>query len=165
MTGSIYIITCTETHKVYIGQTRDTLDFRFRNHLYAAKAGRNKSLIYRAIRKYGEAAFHISLLEELPDCTIDQLNEREIYWIAQYQANNRSYGYNLTEGGGGCSGLDARLDVISVIFGEVTHCGQKSKNLKEQKSRSNSGLILQTKNTKKDVRIFLYLKKDDLEID
>jgi group I intron endonuclease len=108
MTGSIYLLTSTKTPKVYVGQTRKTLQERLQEHIYAAH-GKNKSLIYRAMRKYGETSFQITLLEELPDCTIEQLNAREIYWITQYKANNRAFGYNLTEGGGGCNGLSSEI--------------------------------------------------------
>lgn len=50
--------------------------------------------IKRAIHKYGKSKFHISLLEEV---SIEELNEREKYWIAYYDSYNN--GYNLTLGG------------------------------------------------------------------
>jgi len=56
---------------------------------------------YRAIRKYGENNFYIELLETT---TIDNLNEREKYWISYY--NSYKNGYNSTLGGDGVIRLD-----------------------------------------------------------
>lgn len=46
------------------------------------------------MRKYGLEAFVFEIVEE---CDIDQLNEREKYWINYY--NSFNHGYNLTNGG------------------------------------------------------------------
>ena len=56
---------------------------------------------YRAIRKYGEENFYIELLETVP---IQDLNEREKYWINYYDSYNN--GYNSTLGGDGILKLD-----------------------------------------------------------
>ena len=47
-----------------------------------------------AIKKYGKDAFTFEILEE---CTPEQLNERESYWIKYYDTINN--GYNCSEGG------------------------------------------------------------------
>ena len=38
----------------------------------------------------------------IEECELDDLDEREIYWISEYNAMKK--GYNLSEGGGGCRG-------------------------------------------------------------
>lgn len=76
--GRIYIIKNTVSDKVYVGQTKVSLKLRFQNHLSAARNGKDY-IIGKAIRKYGEDKFYIELLEE---CTVEELNEREKYWIA-----------------------------------------------------------------------------------
>ena len=91
--GRIYIIRNTINSKVYIGQTKVSLKLRFQNHLSAARNGKDY-VIGKAIRKYGEENFYIELLEE---CTIEELNERERYWISYYDSYNQ--GYNRTVGG------------------------------------------------------------------
>lgn len=48
------------------------------------------------MRKYGIDNFSFEIIEE---CQIEQLNEREIYWISQYNSNLPEFGYNLTKGG------------------------------------------------------------------
>ena len=93
--GKIYIISNTINNKVYIGQTIQTLKKRFNGHCCYSKSDRSEYMyIKRAIHKYGRENFTIKLLEE---CPIENLNEREIYWIKQYDSYNN--GYNLTLGG------------------------------------------------------------------
>ena len=93
--GRIYIIKNTINSKVYIGQTKVSLKLRFQNHLSAARNGKDY-VIGKAIRKYGEENFYIELLEE---CTIEELNERERYWISYFNSTNNKFGYNISIGG------------------------------------------------------------------
>ena len=71
----IYLITNKVNGKKYVGQSID-IEERWKDHIWASK--KSKLLIYRAMRKYGIDNFDFSILEE---CSIDKLDEREIYWI------------------------------------------------------------------------------------
>ena len=93
--GRIYIIKNTVNDKVYIGQTHVSIKLRFQNHLSAARRGLDY-VIGKAIRKYGEDKFYVELLEE---CLIEELNEREKYWIAFFKATDNRFGYNMSIGG------------------------------------------------------------------
>lgn len=93
--GSIYIIRNTINSKVYIGQTREQVQTRWHKHIYAANHSGHYA-IYKAMRKYGIDNFYIETLET---CSLETLNEREIYWISYYKANKNSGGYNMTPGG------------------------------------------------------------------
>ena len=93
--GRIYIIKNTVNDKVYVGQTKVSLKLRFQNHLSAARNGKDY-IIGKAIRKYGEDKFYIELLEE---CTVEELNEREKYWIAFFNSTDNRFGYNISIGG------------------------------------------------------------------
>lgn len=93
--GRIYIIRNTINSKVYIGQTKVSLKLRFQNHLSAARNGKDY-VIGKAIRKYGEENFYIELLEEY---TIEELNERERYWISYFNSTDNKFGYNISIGG------------------------------------------------------------------
>ena len=93
--GRIYIIKNTVNDKVYIGQTHVSIKLRFQNHLSAARRGLDY-IIGKAIRKYGEDKFYVELLEE---CLIEELNEREKYWIAFFKATDNRFGYNMSIGG------------------------------------------------------------------
>ena len=93
--GRIYIIKNKINNKVYVGQTKVSIKLRFQNHLSAARYGKDY-IIGKAIRKYGEENFYIELLEE---CLASELNEREMYWIAFYNATDNKCGYNMSLGG------------------------------------------------------------------
>ena len=93
--GRIYIIKNKINNKVYVGQTKVSIKLRFQNHLSAARCGRGYT-IGKAIRKYGEENFYIELLEE---CLASELNEREMYRIAFYNAADNKCGYNMSLGG------------------------------------------------------------------
>lgn len=90
--GYIYKITNQVNGKVYVGQTAHTIESRWKEHTKASKY--RKYPLYFAMRKYGIENFSIEQIEE---CSIEQLNERERYWIAQY--NSLKNGYNATTGG------------------------------------------------------------------
>ena len=93
MKGSIYIIKNTINDKVYIGQTTQTINIRFTNHKMASRTGEDTKF-YRAIQKYGEQNFYPELLEQVK---VEDLNERERYWIKYYDSYHN--GYNSTLGG------------------------------------------------------------------
>ena len=75
---------------------------------------RGKQFIDKAIQKYGWKNFTVEIVEE---CTsLEQLNKREIFWIAAFDSKVPN-GYNLTDGGDGISGCSdetrAKLAVAS----------------------------------------------------
>lgn len=95
--GFIYKITNNINNKVYIGQTKQTIQQRYQKHLECAMNHVNRYL-YDAMNCYGYANFSVSQIEE---CDNSLLDEREKYWIKYYNATDSAYGYNMTEGGGG----------------------------------------------------------------
>ena len=93
--GYIYIIKNYCDEKVYIGQTRRSIQERFRQHMQPSTIKkRGFSKFYKAIAKYGKENFYVELLEET---TVDKLNEREIYYIEKFDSYKN--GYNSTIGG------------------------------------------------------------------
>ena len=94
--GRIYVIKNDINDKVYVGQTIHTLKMRFSQHLKKSMIDNNPyRKLYNAIRKYGKVHFFIELVED--NIPISQLNEKEIYYIEQY--NSFEQGYNSTCGG------------------------------------------------------------------
>ena len=80
--------------KSYIGVTRQKdLNRRWMSgHGY-----KSCPLFNNAIQKYGWKNFTHEILEDY--VPIDNINEKECYWIKKYKSNNREYGYNIEEGG------------------------------------------------------------------
>ncbi len=91
MTCGIYAITHRETGRQYVGRSVDVED-RWAHH-YSAGC----SYIGTVIQRYGSRAFDFEIIEE---CDRDQLDEREIYWIAKLGTMKPS-GFNLGRGGKG----------------------------------------------------------------
>lgn len=97
MTSIVYKITNKTTNKKYIGWTnKSSVEERWKVHLQCANRG-EKTHLYNAIRLYGPEDF---LLEELEKGEDDKymLNEREPYWIKQFDISEL---YNMTQGGEG----------------------------------------------------------------
>lgn len=94
MNGFIYIIKNTVNSKVYIGQTRTSVEQRWREHLRHAQYG--DQIINRVMKKYGVDKFYIETLEI---CNIKLLDYREMYYIDLYDSTNKSKGYNVSIGG------------------------------------------------------------------
>ena len=87
----IYKITNKNTGKSYIGQSND-IERRFKEHQTAGKKSRIPVDI--AIQKCGKNLFTYEIIEK---CPINQLNEKEEYWIKFYDTFNN--GYNCNPGG------------------------------------------------------------------
>ena len=94
MNGFIYIIRNIINNKVYIGQTKTSVDIRWKEHLRHAKYG--DQVINRAMRKYGVDKFYIETLEI---CDISVIDYREMYYIDLYNSTDKSKGYNVSIGG------------------------------------------------------------------
>ena len=94
----IYKITNQINGKSYIGKTNlASIQERFKEHIHDSKrAHMEKRPLYSAINKYGSENFKIEQIEE---CSPDEVEEREKYWIEYY--NTYKYGYNATLGGDG----------------------------------------------------------------
>ena len=86
----IYKITRKSNGKSYIGQSND-IERRLMEHKYKTDIP-----VELAIQKYGIEAFDYETIEE---CSLEQLDEREKYWIAHYNTF-KGFGYNCNEGGG-----------------------------------------------------------------
>ncbi|MBQ4495395.1 MAG: GIY-YIG nuclease family protein, partial [Selenomonadaceae bacterium] len=93
MYGVVYKITNKLNGRSYVGKTTRSVEERFGEH-----ARCKKFLVDKAICKYGRENFLVEVIEECE--TIEQLNEREIFWIAELNCKVPN-GYNLTDGGEG----------------------------------------------------------------
>jgi len=93
----IYKITNKENGKVYIGQSID-IDHRKATHFHDLKRNRSHCRHLQHAFNQNPEAFEFSLLCE---CSEDELNDKEIYYISLYDSTNQSKGYNIDKGGNG----------------------------------------------------------------
>ena len=96
MSCGIYKIENLLNGKSYIGQSIE-IEHRFAKH----KCAKDDFYIHRAIRKYGVENFSFKILEE---CNLEELNEKEKYWIKYYNSLTPN-GYNMIPGGSNGAGL------------------------------------------------------------
>lgn len=88
----IYCIENIINHKKYIGQSID-IKARWAQHRRASVIARD-TFLYQSMRKHGLDNFKFYIIEE---CSKEQLNDREMYWIKYYDSYKN--GYNMTPGG------------------------------------------------------------------
>lgn len=140
MYGYIYLTTNLITNKIYIGQKKS---HKFLGKSYLGSG----NYILNAIDKYGKDNFDIQLLCECNSA--EELNEKEIYYIALYDSTNLEIGYNISHGGSVPSGIpawnkglvgcytrsdEAKRKTSQSLMGHVT-----SDETKKKISQSNSG--------------------------
>ena len=113
MYGYIYKTTNLLDNKIYIGQHKGKL---FDPDYYGSG-----SWFSSVFRKYGKENFRCEVIEECK--TQQSLNERETYWIENFQSRNPSIWYNLAKGGEqfivGCT--DYEIKHISNLLTSATN--------------------------------------------
>lgn len=95
--GIIYRATNRVNGKVYVGQTTDTLRRRIVTHKSGAKRTNLSNHFHNAIRKYGLEQFIWEIIDNAR--SMEELNNKEIYWISHYRATEPEIGYNSQPGG------------------------------------------------------------------
>ena len=96
MNGSIYLIKNSKNNKVYIGQTIQDVEKRFKQHLKLLKTNKNQA-ISNAIKSIGKENFsYETLITGIT--TYEELNELEELYIQKYNSIVPN-GYNLCPGG------------------------------------------------------------------
>lgn len=133
--GYIYKIT-SPSGKIYIGQT---INLKNRLYLYKGHHCKKQIILYNSLLKYGWDKHIFEIIEEIEyvNNDISLLNEREKFWIKEYNslANPFSEGMNLTEGGN--SGL--RSDETKMRMSQSQKGKIISNETKMKISKSNIG--------------------------
>lgn len=97
--GRIYLMKNFSNGLNYIGQTVQSSQERFSQHIRESKAKDRKEYNYpisRAIREYGEEAFDFAILaDNVPAEDLDLVEE---HYIDMYDSTNPEYGYNVSKG-------------------------------------------------------------------
>jgi hypothetical protein len=131
----IYKILNKINGKIYIGQTIGTLEHRMSQH----KANNKKnSIIGKAIQKYGWNNFDVEVIDEAE--TIEELNNKEIYWIGYYKSLVPN-GYNIEIGGKNAPNGEEIRQKIS-IANKGRFVGEKSSKSKKVYKFSLDGKLI-----------------------
>lgn len=143
--GKIYKITNTETNRVYVGCTINSLKHRFEEHCYRCLKTNINTKLCNNIRKYGVEKFTIELIEE---CSLDIIYSREVEIIKEH--NSFEEGLNSTIGGEGCLGYkhspEIRLKISNAVKDGKSHKDKTYKEIygeradEEKDKRKNKGL-------------------------
>lgn len=101
--GYIYCITNNVNSKIYIGQTKMSIEERYASHIRCSRTKNGDNcLLYLAMRKYGVKNFSVSLVECVREESVDdlqkRLNELEVFYIKDFNSLKPN-GYNMTPGG------------------------------------------------------------------
>jgi group I intron endonuclease len=145
----IYKIT-NPNGKIYIGQS---IDIEKRWQYYKSQSHNRKdkqNKLFNSLNKYGSNNHLFEIIEE---CTLEQLNEREIYWGNYYNCTNPDVGLNLRElGKQGQWTEEAKAKLSKSQIGKLRHTSESkakisaaltgTKYTEEQKKRcsENSGM-------------------------
>lgn len=150
--NEIYGLYCTcescnrEPEKIrYVGQTTRGAEVRFRFHRYDAIAEnysvKSDLAVYRWMRKHGVENIHFRVLEgEVP---LEDLDEREVCWIAELQTFSREYseGLNLSVGGASVRGYKHSEESLRKMSGREYSQATRDKMSASAKLRGVDHLI------------------------
>jgi len=126
------------TNKIYIGQSKNIISNRL-NH-YINNNCSNQIKLYNSIKKYGWEQHIFEIIEE---CSLDQLNEREIYWGLFYNTLDPKIGLNLKLGNErGIFSEETKNKMSKSSLGKP-----KSQKHKENISKSRLGLKFSQEHT------------------
>lgn len=87
MTCGIYKIECVINNKCYVGSSKN-IEIRFLDHKKALRNNTHYRRFQNGWNKYGEQNFIFEIIEE---CVIDELLEREQYWLDTLQGYANGY--------------------------------------------------------------------------
>ncbi len=132
--GYIYKIICPFTElPVYVGKTTTSIDYRLKKHIlktktkvkYNRKLSKMEYWINEMIKKSITDLIKIEIIEE---CNLNIINDREIYWIAEYKKNFKLK--NLTAGGDGGNGHKHTEESLKKISEnrKGKYCGKEHHN-------------------------------------
>lgn len=137
---SVYIHT-TPSNKKYIGITKQKCINRWKNGLGYC----TQKLFKRAIDKYGwNNIKHDVLFENL---TKDEAIKKEIELIKLYKSNDIKYGYNLTNGGEGFSGMHLSEETKKKISNAMK--GKTPYNKGKKMNKAQYERLIETRKRKK----------------
>lgn len=141
-TGIIYKAVNKINGKIYIGATIQKLLARKKKH--EEKSKKNTYGFHGAIYKYGKENFLWEIVEE---CLIDDIDEREIFYIEKYNSYaNDGYGYNLTRGGRFVFGASGKFHYLNKMSPEEKELWLNNNRMGKNNGMYGKGELISGKN-------------------
>lgn len=132
--GVIYKIT-SPTNKIYIGQS---VGFKKRMSNYSCLQFKGQNKLKASIIKHGWKNHTVEIIEEVEQ---PLLNEREVFWIKEFNTFNTPHGMNLQAGGGGSLGRKLSAESIEKMASKLR--GRKpSLEVRIKLSKSQMGRVV-----------------------
>lgn len=132
--GIVYSVTNRQNGMKYVGQTTQSMSDRWRRH---RNGGRECRLLWNAICKYGHESFSIEVLASAYDR--DELDAKEVEFIALLETRDRARGYNLASGGhGALHAPESKLKISESLRGRplTSECKRKISEAKLGKKQT-----------------------------
>jgi group I intron endonuclease len=130
--------------KIYIGQTTN-IKKRFNSYKKLYLNANQQPKIYRSLKKYGSKNHIFEIIEK---CTLEQLNEREIFWGLKFNVLNSKTGLNLKLGNGrGFCSEETKQKMSKSHLGKIISKEHKEKlkntykNMSKEKKEERSNKI------------------------
>ena len=155
--GEIYIAENKVNDMVYIGKTTKTTNKRRWDHITKALKKANNLRFHNAIRVYGPENFEWKVMSVCDDSVLD---EQEIYYIKLYKANDKKFGYNMTEGGENDSKCNLGRKFSEEHKKNMSIAMLHRKKISEETRKKMS--ISQKKRYKNDKKLQEVLKNNDI---
>jgi group I intron endonuclease len=152
--GYIYKVT-SPSNKSYIGQTRYSIEKRWREHKYDAFDNKKDhcKLLNRAIRKHGFDYFKIECIRE---CSVLELDELEEHYISSYMTL-KPYGYNLKKGGSSSLHTEeTKAKIKKTLQGKCKSSKMKKRLSETKKKHIESDLPCYVIHIRKDKEVIGY---------
>lgn len=152
-TGHVYKITNTVNGKVYVGQTKTSLNKRFTSHKCESKKERYTNKFYEEMRELGTENFKIESLSEIKTKTRDELSNMLNILEKEYIKILKP-AYNAAPGGVGNTGVqwtqERKEKFKSLMSGENNHNFGKplSEETKEKLSKALKGRLISEESRK-----------------
>jgi len=74
------------------------------------RTNRRLTYFHNAIKKYGIDNFNFEIIDTAK--TIDELNDKEVFWISKLNSTDKDVGYNLDSGGSNCFKSESTKKII-----------------------------------------------------
>jgi hypothetical protein len=111
------MVTNLVNNKKYIGLTTHTFNIRYGTSgqgaermfkYYSYKGNSMNEHLYNSMKKHGTENFKVEIIDCSDD--VEELKEKEKFWIKFYNSRDDRYGYNISEGGDLSGGITWRFE-------------------------------------------------------